>query len=164
VAIVSEAIDADLISLPRINTLDTELHLGDEITFTEEDLKEAGKAIGSVRAGHVTLCREAGISLEDVQTAYMSGASGTYVDALKARRLGMIPPRVKTIYQVGNTSLAMARDLVLDPRNLDMMSNLAKGLRQTHCMFAASKVFEKVYILELAYWTEGMPFPSIRVS
>jgi methylamine methyltransferase corrinoid activation protein len=162
VAIVSEAIDANLISLPRINTLDTELHLGDGIAFTEEDLKEAGKAIGSVRAGHVTLCREAGINLEDVQTAYMSGASGTYVDALKARRLGMIPPRVKTIYQVGNTSLAMARDLVLDPRNLDMMSSLAKGLRQTHCMFAASKVFEKVYILELAYWTEGMPFSQYQ--
>ncbi|MBM3302217.1 MAG: DUF4445 domain-containing protein, partial [Deltaproteobacteria bacterium] len=162
VAIVSQGIDAGLISLPRINTLDTELHLGANIIFTEEDLKEAGKAIGSVRAGHVTLCQEAGISIEDVATAYMSGASGTYVDALKARQLGMIPPRVKTIFQVGNTSLAMARDLVLDPKELETMSSLAKNLRQTHCMFAASKVFEKVYILELAYWTEGMPLSQYQ--
>jgi len=158
VAIVNQGMEANLISLPRINTLDAELHLVGEIVFTEEDLKEAGKAIGSVRAGHITLCHEAGIGLEDVTTAYMSGASGTYVDALKAQRLGMIPPRVKTIYQVGNTSLAMARDLVLDPKKLDTMSDLAKNLRQTHCMFAASKVFEKIYILELSYWTEGMPF------
>jgi len=162
VAIVSQGLQANLISLPRINTLDAEFHLTADIIFTEEDLKEAGKAIGSVRAGHVTLCHEAGISLEDVTTAYMSGASGTYVDALKAQQLGMIPPRVKTIYQVGNTSLAMARDLVLDPNQLEMMTDLAKNLRQTHCMFAASKVFEKIYILELSYWTEGMPFTQYQ--
>jgi len=162
VAIVSQGLEANLINLPRINTLDTEFHLTTDIVFTEEDLKEAGKAIGSVRAGHITLCHEAGIDLGDVAVAYMSGASGTYVDALKAQRLGMIPPRVKTIYQVGNTSLAMARDLVLDPTQLEMMSNLAKNLRQTHCMFAASKVFEKIYILELSYWTEGMPFSQYQ--
>jgi methylamine methyltransferase corrinoid protein reductive activase len=162
VAIVSQGLETNLVRLPHINTLDAEFHLSSDINFTEEDLKEAGKAIGSVRAGHVTLCHEAGIEMGDVVTAYMSGASGTYVDALKAQRLGMIPPRVKTIYQVGNTSLAMARDLVLEPKKLDMMSDLAKNLRQTHCMFAASKVFEKIYILELSFWTEGMPFSQYQ--
>jgi methylamine methyltransferase corrinoid protein reductive activase len=162
VAIVHQGIEEKLISIPRINTLDAEFRLAPNIVFTEEDFKEAGKAIGSIRAGHITLCQEAGIDLADVTTAYMSGASGTYVDPIKAQRLGMIPPRVKTIYQVGNTSLAMARDLVVDPQKLEMMSDLAKNLRQTHCMFAASKVFEKIYILELSYWTEGMPFSQYQ--
>lgn len=162
VAILSQGMQANLITLPRINTLDTEFHFTQDIFFTEEDLKEAGKAIGSVRAGHITLCQEAGIDLGDVEVAYMSGASGTYVDPLKAQRLGMVPPRVRTVYQVGNTSLAMARDLVIDPNQLDMMSQMAKNLRQTHCMFASSKVFEKIYILELSYWTEGMPFAQYQ--
>ncbi|MGC8605577.1 MAG: methylamine methyltransferase corrinoid protein reductive activase, partial [Desulfomonilaceae bacterium] len=162
VAIVHQGIEEKLITIPRINTLDAEFRLAPDIIFTEEDFKEAGKAIGSVRAGHITLCQEAGIELEDVTTAYMSGASGTYVDPIKAQRIGMIPPRVKKIYQVGNTSLAMARDLVLDPEKLQMMGDLAKNLRQTHCMFAGSKVFEKVYILELSYWTEGMPFAQYQ--
>ncbi|MDQ7782561.1 MAG: methylamine methyltransferase corrinoid protein reductive activase [Desulfomonilaceae bacterium] len=162
VAILNQGMETGLIRLPRINTVDMGLQLWGRIAFSEEDLKEAGKAIGAVRAGHITLCREAHIGLEDVETAYMSGASGTYVDALKARQLGMIPPRVKHIYQVGNTSLAMARDLALDPKNLDVMSDLAKNLRQTHCMFASSKVFEKVYILELSYWTEGMPYSQYQ--
>jgi methylamine methyltransferase corrinoid protein reductive activase len=118
---------------------------------------EAGKAIGAVRAGHITLCKEAGIRLEDIEVAYMSGASGTYVDAIKALEIGMIPARVKKIYQVGNTSLAMARDMVRDENNLWNMQEIADNLRQSHCMFAESKVFEKVYILELSYWTEGMP-------
>jgi methylamine methyltransferase corrinoid protein reductive activase len=157
VALLSQGFKARLICLPRINTLDLEIHLPNELKFTEEDLLEAGKAIGAVRAGHITLCQEAGIQLEDIETAYMSGASGTYVDALKAQEIGMIPARVKRIYQVGNTSLAMARDMVRDVNNLWNMQKIADNLRQNHCMFAESKVFEKVYILELSYWTEGMP-------
>jgi methylamine methyltransferase corrinoid protein reductive activase len=157
VALLSQGFKAGLICLPRISSLDMEIHLPNGLKFTEEDLLEAGKAIGAVRAGHITLCQEAGIRLEDIETAYMSGASGTYVDALKAQEIGMIPARVKRIYQVGNTSLAMARDMVRDVDNLWHMQKIADNLRQNHCMFADSKVFEKVYILELSYWTEGMP-------
>jgi methylamine methyltransferase corrinoid protein reductive activase len=92
----------------------------------------------------------------------MSGASGTYVDAIKAQKLGLIPPRVRIVYQVGNTSLAMARDLVLDSNQLDTMSDLARKLEKTHCVFAASKTFKNIFILELAYWTEGMPIIEYR--
>jgi len=157
VALLSQGMNARLIHIPRINTADTEIHLPNGVKFTEKDLLEAGKAIGAVRAGHITLCQEAGIQIEDIETAYMSGASGTYVDALKAQDIGMIPARVKKIYQVGNTSLAMARDIVRDVNHLWDMKRVADDLRQHHCMFAESKVFEKVYILELSYWTEGMP-------
>ncbi|GAB4278998.1 MAG: methylamine methyltransferase corrinoid protein reductive activase [Deferrisomatales bacterium] len=162
VALLSQGLRAHLIDLPRIGTLDGEIHLPDGLKFTEEDLLEAGKAIGSVRAGHVTLCQAAGIELDDIRTAYMSGASGTYVDALKAQDIGMIPAGVERIYQVGNTSLAMARELVTDAEAVWRMQEIAHTLRQHHNMFAASKVFEKVYILELSYWTEGMPFEQYQ--
>ncbi len=157
VALISQGLQAKLIRLPRIATPDNRIHLPNGIKFTERDLREAGKAIGAVRAGHITLCQEAGIRLEDIETAYMSGASGTYVDAYKAQEIGMIPARVKKVYQIGNTSLAMARDLVDDVNVLMHMARIADDLRQHHCMFALSEVFKKVYILELAYWTEGMP-------
>ncbi len=157
VALIAESLKAGLIKIPKILTDDKMLHLQDGVFFSEKDLLEAGKAIGSVRAGHITLCKEAGIRLEDVETAYMSGASGTYVDALKAQSIGMIPPEVKKIYQVGNTSLAMARDLVIKQDKLWEMKKYAEELRQHHCMFASSKTFQNVFILELAYWTEGMP-------
>lgn len=162
VGLISQGIKANLIQIPRIKTFDANIPLADGIKFTEKDLKEAGKAIGSVRAGHIALCQEAGIKLEDIDIAYMSGASGTYVDALKAQEIGMIPANVKKIYQMGNTSLAMARDMVRDVDKLWEMEKIANDLRQHHCMFAASKVFEKVYILELSYWTEGMPLKQYQ--
>jgi len=157
VALISQGFEARVIRLPQIITSDSNIHLPNGIKFTEKDLEEAGKAIGAVRAGHISLCQEAGIRLEDIETAYMSGASGTYVDALKAQKIGMIPRGVKKIYQVGNSSLAMARDMVMSVDELWRMQRIANDSRQHHCMFANSKVFEKVYILELSYWTEGMP-------
>ncbi|MCF8025244.1 MAG: methylamine methyltransferase corrinoid protein reductive activase [Desulfobacteraceae bacterium] len=162
VGLISQGLISKLIRIPRIRTFDSEIHLPDGIRFTENDLAEAGKAIGSVRAGHITLCKEAGLGMEDIETAYMSGASGTYVDALKAREVGLIPAGVRKIYQVGNTSLAMARDIVLDVDNLWKMKAIADDLKKHHCMFAASKVFEKVFILELSYWTEGMPLAQYQ--
>jgi methylamine methyltransferase corrinoid protein reductive activase len=162
VGLVSQGLKAKLIRIPHINTFDGEIHLPNGLKFTEKDLLEAGKAIGSVRAGHITLCQEAGIQVEDIETAYMSGASGTYVDALKAQQIGMIPAKVKSIYQVGNTSLAMARDIIRNVDKLWEMKQIADDLRQHHCMFAESKTFEKVYILELSYWTEGMPIAQYQ--
>lgn len=162
VALISQGLKFRHIRIPRINTPDKKIYLPNGIKFTEKDLLEAGKAIGAVRAGHLTLCEEAGINPEDIEIAYSSGASGTYVDALKAQDIGMIPPGVEKIYQVGNTSLSMARDMVRDEQELWRMKKVADELRQHHCMFAESKVFEKVYILELSYWTEGMPLAQYQ--
>lgn len=155
-ALISKSIDEGLIRIPKIITSDANIHLSSGIKFTEKDLEEAGKAIGAVRAGHISLCHEAGVNLEDIETAYMCGASGTYVDALKAQKIGMIPKGVKKIYQVGNSSLAMACDMVRNVDELWRMKRIANELRQHHCMFADSKIFEKVFILELSYWTQGM--------
>ncbi len=157
VALIDQGFEAELIRLPRIMTLDAQVHLPNGVTFIEKDLKEAGKAIGAIRAGHIALCQEAKINLDDIETAYMCGASGTYVDALKAQRIGMIPKGVKKIFQIGNSSLAMACDMVRKVDELWHMKQIANDLRQHHCMFADSKTFEKIYILELSYWTEGMP-------
>jgi methylamine methyltransferase corrinoid protein reductive activase len=161
-AIIHQALEAGLIALPRINTGDRRLHLGEDLYLAEEDLLEAGKAFGALRAGQITLCHDAGISLEEIGSMYMAGASGTYVDAIKAQKLGLVPPRVKRIYQVGNTSLAMARDLVINPDNLGKMADLAAKLKKTHSMFAASRTFKKIYLLEHSYWTEGMPMALYR--
>lgn len=162
VALLSEGLKSGLISIPRIKTPDGKIHLPNGVKFTEKDFTEAGKAIGAVRAGHMSLCQEAGIRMEEIETAYMSGASGTYVDALKAQAIGMIPGGVKKIFQIGNTSLSMAGDMVKDTDELWRMKQIADDLRQTHCMFAESKVFEKIYILELSYWTEGMSLDQYR--
>ena len=132
------------------------LRLQDGVTITSNDISETCKAIGAIRAGHFTLMEHAGIGFADMKEMIMSGASGTYVDAEKAREVGMVPPLCQDIYQIGNTSLAMATDIIRRPELLDELQGIADSIRSNHVMFATDKVFEEIYIQELGYWEEGM--------
>src|SRR5664280_3868750 len=74
-----------------------------------------GKALGAFRAAYLTLAEEAEILLTEIDSTYMAGASGFYVDPHKSLGVGQIPPSSQVIYQLGNTSLAMANDIVMNP-------------------------------------------------
>lgn len=163
IAAIAAGMETDLVKPPRINTVDHLLHLQDGITLTENDVLEATKTFGAMRAGHFTLLEHAGVKFDDLDSMYMSGASGTYVDALKAQKVGLLPPSPHTIYQVGNTSLAMATDLVRDPEWIDRLQSIAKGIRSNHVMFATDSIFESIFIQELAYWQEGMPLEAYNM-
>jgi Uncharacterized metal-binding protein len=140
------------------------IRLGKGITFTEKDVIEAGKAFGALRAGHLTLMHEAGVAYENLETMYMCGASGTYVDPLKARFTGIVPATAKTIIQCGNTSLELAKDLAFDPDYLSYLNEMKKSLLANHIIFASSPTFADIYIQEIALWNEGMPLEKYNAN
>ncbi|WP_340818505.1 methylamine methyltransferase corrinoid protein reductive activase [Methanolobus sp. WCC4] len=161
ISILSLAIDTGLItSPPKLKY--GRIELGDGIEITEEDIKEAGKAIGAIRAAQLTLVLESGISYDDLETMYMSGASGTYVNPVKARKIGSCPDFTKRTVQFGNTSLSLARDIVLEKVKLDTLIELAGNIKADHLMMATSENFKKLYACELGYWTEGMSMEMYR--
>lgn len=162
IALIEAGLRNKLIVLPKIQTADGILHLQDGIKFTNKDLIEAGRAIGAIRAGHITLCAAAGIEMEELQTAYMSGAAGTYMDAAKANKVGMIPYNSSYVSQIGNTSLSIAREILLSEDRLWELQAIAKEIMSTHVMFATAEAFKEAYLLELAYWNEGMAFKMLQ--
>jgi len=162
IALIEKALGHELVVLPKIKTPDELIHLQNKITFSERDLKEAGKAIGAIRAGHITLCAAAGIELTDIDAAYMAGAAGTYMDAVKAQKIGLIPYSTGMIAQLGNTSLAVAREILLSEGRLWELQDIASQIIGTHIMFATAPEFRDAYVLELAYWEEGMPFKMFK--
>ena len=162
IALLEKALAHGLVELPKVKTPDGLIHLQNKITFSEHDVKEAGKAIGAIRAGHITLCAAAGIELTDIDTAYMAGAAGTYMDAVKAQKVGLIPYSTGKIAQLGNTSLAVAREILLSEERLWELQDIASQIIGTHIMFALVPEFRDAYVLELAYWEEGMPFKMFK--
>ena len=44
------------------------------------------------------------------------------------------------------------------------MQQVADSIASKHIMFAMSKVFEEMYVNEIAYWGEGMPIEMYNVS
>ena len=138
------------------------IRINRKVTFDSKDLKEAGKAIGAIRAGHMTLMIRAGVDPEEIRTMYMAGATGTYVDPVKSKSVGLIIPDAERVVQVGNTSLELARDLALDPGMLDDLNSLRDRLVTEHTMFASSDVFRDLYLYEFGYWNDGMPLSRYR--
>ncbi|MCP8307835.1 MAG: methylamine methyltransferase corrinoid protein reductive activase [archaeon] len=162
IALVYTGMQNGLIRLPRILTPDRRIRLyGDDIFFTEKDMTEAGKAFGAFRAGHLTLVNHLGLKMKDIEATYMAGAGGTYVDPIKAQGVGLVPPTVKNIYQVGNTSLAFACDIAKDPEVMDTAQEIADRLRRTHVMFPLEQDFKNAYMVELGFWG-GMPMDMFR--
>ncbi|MBC7086451.1 MAG: methylamine methyltransferase corrinoid protein reductive activase [Methanomethylovorans sp.] len=136
---------------------DGRIFLGEGIIITDKDIEEVGKAIGAIFAAHMTLMIEAGIEYSDLKYVYMSGASGTYVDAEKARYIGSVPGFVKNIVQFGNTSISLAKKIALDPIKLCEVISIAKKIHADHLMMATSETFKNIYLCELSYWQQGMP-------
>ena len=137
---------------------DGNICLQDDIYLTEKDIGNIGKALGAFRAGELTLAESSDIYLDEIDSVYMAGASGFYVDARKSMEIGQIPPSSCEIYQIGNTSLAMAHDIVLNPELLDKLQKIADEIESNHIMLATSEIFEKIYSLELAIYEEGLPY------
>lgn len=162
IALIEAGMRNKLIVLPKIQTPDGVIYLQEGIKFTNRDLIAAGRAIGAIRAGHITLCAAAGIDMEELQIAHMSGAAGTYMDAAKAHKVGMIPYNASYVSQIGNTSLTVAREILLSEDRLWELQAIAKEILGTHVMFATSEVFKEAYLLELAYWNEGMAFKMLQ--
>ncbi|KXS42686.1 MAG: putative metal-binding protein [Methanolobus sp. T82-4] len=155
ISAVSLAVSTGLISqMPELPN--GRLILGEDICLTNRDIAEAGKAIGAIRAAHLTLLIESGVEYEDLTCMYMSGASGTYVDAEKGRKIGLTPIFSKKIVQFGNTSLGLARDIILGKYELREIEDLAERIKADHIMLASNETFKNIYACELAYWTEGM--------
>ena len=155
IAVISLAMETGLMEQPP-KLPGGRLVLGDGIEITDGDIAEAGKAIGAIRAAQLTLLLEAGVPFEELENVYMSGASGTYVDCKKARKIGSCPDFSKKAVQFGNTSIALARELILDESRLEEVIALAGTIKADHLMMATSETFKNIYTCELSYWTEGM--------
>lgn len=153
IALVYTGMKTGFIKLPNITAPDKKIPLfGGEIDFYQKDLVEVGKAFGAFRAGHLTLVNHLGLAMHDIKAAYMAGAGGTYVDPIKAQGVGLVPPNVRDIYQVGNTSLAFACDIAKDPKVLDSAQDIAERLKGTHVLFPVQESFKNAYICELGFW------------
>ncbi len=82
---------------------------GEDIVFTESDLKNLIYSKGAVYAGFTTLLKEAGLDFAAVDRILISGGFGQYLDIEKAVRIGLLPDIDRSKFRyLGNSSIAGA--------------------------------------------------------
>ena len=83
-----------------------------DIALRQADVRELQLAKGAIAAGLRILLKHWGASMADIQTLYLAGAFGNYLEVDSARRIGLLecPPEIVTI--AGNTALRGAKQIL----------------------------------------------------
>ncbi len=118
---------------------------GEDIVFTQKDVREIQLAKSAVRAGVETLIQRAGITYDDVEHVYLAGGFGFRVDKEKAVAIGLFPEElVEKIDTVGNTSLTGAIQYVTNGFVQEPMVNIVEMAEEIN--LSVDKVFNDFYV------------------
>lgn len=104
----------------RILNDDHTLALAEGISLTQEDIRQLQQAKGAIAAGIRQMAEHLGVSLQDIETVYLAGAFGTFLNPHSACRVGLLPPELEEkIHPVGNAAGSGAKAMVCDARVFD---------------------------------------------
>jgi uncharacterized 2Fe-2S/4Fe-4S cluster protein (DUF4445 family) len=128
------------------------LPLVDAVALNQWDIRELQLAKGAIAAGLQILLEEWGATRNDVETVYLAGAFGNYINQASARRIGLLDFPPEKIVPSGNTALLGAKLALFD---LDHHHGAYPEIlrRITHSSLKDHPRFQDAYV-------EQMTFPS----
>lgn len=121
------------------------LPLTGNIALRQTDVRELQLAKGAIAAGLRILLKQWGASMADVETLYLAGAFGNYLEIDSARRIGLLECEAEIVTIAGNSALRGAKQ-ILAGKTPPPLANIH------HIMLAADPGFEDLFV-------SCMPFP-----
>jgi uncharacterized 2Fe-2S/4Fe-4S cluster protein (DUF4445 family) len=106
-----------------------ETDTGHEIAITQSDINNLIRSKGAVFAAIKSLMDYVGLTFEGIDTLFVAGGFGSYLDISKAIGIGLLPDidpgRIRFI---GNSSLMGARMCLLSTHSLERAEQIAKNM------------------------------------
>lgn len=138
-----------------------ETETGHPIVFTEPDLDNLIKSKGSVFAAIKSLLDYIGLTFDQLDTFYVAGGFGNYLNIPKAVAIGLLPdiPRER-IQFVGNSSLTGARVALLSEAGFERCLAIAKSMTNIELSSYQPYMDEYVAALFIPH-TDRRLFPSV---
>ncbi len=134
---------------------------GKPIVFTEPDISTLIKSKGSVFAAIKALLGYIGLSFDQLETFYVGGGFGNYLDVPKAIAIGLLPDiPVRKIRFIGNSSLTGARLALTSEEAFEKCINVSRSM--TNIELSNYQPFMDEYIAALFLpHTDRKLFPSV---
>ena len=127
---------------------------GDEILFTQKDLREVQLAKAAIAAGIDSLLHAAGSTYTEVEKIFIAGGFGNYIDTHSAVKLGLFPKdRLESIESIGNSAGKGAVLSLLSKRVAEELAQIPAKSRYVE--LSSDAYFQNAYI-------EQMYFPVIE--
>ncbi len=93
--------------------LSEDFHLTDSIRLTQQDVYQLITAKAGLRTDQDLLIEYYGIEPEDIDTIYLAGAFGNYINVENAIAIGLLPDLPDRVAKIGNAALAGAAEMLL---------------------------------------------------
>lgn len=118
---------------------------GNQILFTQKDVREIQLAKSAIRAGAETLIKLYGISYEEIDTVYLAGGFGYKINMEKALQIGLLSQKLSAkIKAIGNSSLGGAIRYILDASADERMDSILRSADEIQ--LSNDKYFNEQYI------------------
>jgi uncharacterized 2Fe-2S/4Fe-4S cluster protein (DUF4445 family) len=94
---------------------DEKVTIKDPVAITQQDVRMLQLAKSAINAGIMTLLHNQGISETDIDSLYIAGGFGNYLNKRNAARIGLLPKSLATkSVSVGNAALSGASMILLN--------------------------------------------------
>jgi len=134
---------------------------GKPIVITEPDISNLIKSKGSVFAAIKALLGYIGLSFEQLETFYVAGGFGNYLNIPKAIAIGLLPDiPVQKIRFIGNSSLTGARLALTSEEAFEKCVNVSRSMTNIELSNYQPYMDEYIAALFLPH-TDRKLFPSV---
>jgi len=124
--------------------------LCENISITQEDIRNVQLAKAAVAAGILTLLEVTETSVDEISTFYLAGGFGKHINLDSAVRIGLFPAELKSKVKVlGNAALQGAAAMLTDERLKEKAASLTKTAK--HVSLGGDATFHKLYIEEMYF-------------
>ncbi len=120
------------------------------VYITQKDIGEVQLAKAAIAAGIQMLEKQLGIMEDQIDSVYIAGAFGNYMDPVSAGRIGLFPETlVRKVKPVGNAAGEGAKIALVNEREMLEMDELVRKIDFVE--LAASADFQDYFIDELGF-------------
>ena len=135
-----------------------------EIIITQADIDNLIRSKAGVFAAIRVLMEATQTKIQDLETVYLAGGFGNFLNTQQAVNVGMLPDvPVEKIQFVGNTSIAGAKLVLLSRKALDISEKIAKSMTYFDLMSHNTYMDEFIRASFLPH-TDLSLFPSVKIA
>jgi len=100
----------------------------DNISLSQEDIYQLITAKAGLRLDQDLLIKYYGISLDEIEKIYLSGAFGNFVNSENAITIGLLPQAGEKVVKIGNGALGGARQILLSRKKRKIAEDLSRTI------------------------------------
>lgn len=139
-------------SINRRGKIEHPISITENISLTQEDIRQVQQAKGAIAAGIYMLAEHLGVTLSNIRRVYLAGAFGSFLNPASVCRIGLLPPELEgKIAIMGNTAGSGARLLAQDSSALEQFQKLCDHTE--HLQLSAAPGFQRCFA-EQMYFTD----------